>query len=151
MIPVDYFIILGLVFLFSFIYFYFGKNKSISAILSLYIAIIFYEKADILNKLIFKNFNPLKHSINQWIVYIGVSIVIYLLISKHIHSFENDSGIVKSIIYGISVTLFILSVSYFLIPSESIYNFGSQIDSLFIKNIGFYPYIFAPLVILLFV
>jgi hypothetical protein len=151
MISVDYFVILGIVLVFSFIHFYFGKNKSISTILSLYIAIIFYEKADILKKLILKNLDPFKHSINEWLIYLGASVVIYLLISKHIHSFEDEGSIVKSIIYGVSISVFVLSISYFLIPSESIYNFGSHIDSLFIKNIGFAPYILAPLVILLFI
>ncbi len=149
--PIDYIILAGLVFVFSFLTFYFGKDKAISSILSLYIGILFYEKTPVLQKIILEGKSPIFHSLNQWVVYLAVSIVIYLLISKHIHSFDTETSIFRSIIFGISLSILILSVSYFIIPSENIYNFGSIIDHLFIKNIGFYPYLLAPLVILLFI
>lgn len=149
MIPIDYFVILGLVLIFSFVAFYFGKNRSISVTISLYLGILFFEKTPILQKLIIKDTSPLSNTLNQWAVYLLVSTILYLLISRHIHSFESDTSIFKSIVYGISMSIFIMSLSYFLIPSESIYNFSGQIDYLFVKDIGLYPYIFAPFLLLL--
>ncbi len=149
--PIDYFVILGLIVVFSFVFFYFGKNKSISVTLSLYLGMLFYEKIPFIEKLILKNKSQIFSSINHWLVYLILSVAFYLLISKHIDSFQSDTSIPKSVIYGLAMTILILSISYFLIPSETIYNFGSQIDHLFVKNIGFYAYILAPIVLLFFI
>jgi hypothetical protein len=150
MISIDFLVILGLIIVISALAYFFGRNKSISVLLSMYLGILFYQKAGFISKLMFMGGNITKETINSLIIYLAMVLIAFFLIKRHIEHFDSQLGIAKAFILGISITLFILAFTHFVIPTESLYNFGPKIDSFFTKDIGLFPYLILPLIILLF-
>ena len=145
----DFLVILGLIFIFSVIGFYLGKNKSISILVSMYVGILFYEKLPFLSKVLFLK-SPIGNTLNRLAIYTIIVFLIYLVLKKHISGFGENFNIIKAVFFGLAITIFIIILSYYLIPIESIYDFGDKIDKIFrIKTGLFYP-ILIPLAIIAF-
>lgn len=148
MIPVDFFVLFGILVVSTIFCFYIGKSKSLSVLFSLYLSVLFYDKIPFLSKLIFIKNSSLHITINYLILFIAIVLIFNFLISKHIHSFDTDLSISKSIIFGLALTVFILYIGYYIISIEPIYNFSSKIDSIFALKSGNFYLLLAPLAII---
>jgi hypothetical protein len=146
----DIAIIVGLLIIFGVYCFYFGRNSATTLILSLYIGLLFYTKAPFIEKLlIFKN-SPLELSLYILGIYIIFVVLTYLLIKKHIHSLSSDLNAFKSVIFGLAITFFVISIGHLILQTDLIHNFGPKIESI-IDTIGPFYTLLAPLLILLLV
>ncbi len=127
------------------------ENKLVSALISLYLAILLYTQAFFVKTLtILKGSDQLFW--NHIMILIIFFLPIFYVVNKHI-SVYSDRGFkryLKIILLVVSIIGLIISILYHIVPIASIYHFPAYLNPVFAPEQIFTIWLIAPLAILLF-
>jgi len=142
-------IILGTIFVISFIYaFSFGRNRTISFIISFYIADFLFQNFHFLNRLIFLQGDSLI-ALNKLIIFIVIFLPLNIIIGRYITESGNARAhIGRTIGYSFAMLILVLIFSYSVVNLTIFYHFSPVIDNLFSDSNMIFWWDLIPIAIL---
>lgn len=138
--------VLCVVFVFFFVYaLYFGKNRIISFLLAFYPAIFLYNQFPFIKSLTVLEGKLLL--LNQVAIFLLFLIPLDIIVGKYIFSNSMGGGghYARIAGYALGGVIIVLLFSYTVISLDAVYNFSSQIDSLFTPHGKAFWWSLAPI------
>lgn len=151
-LPADFLIIGGIFAVVLFLSLRQGKSYLASGIISLYLASFIYEFLPFTKTLV----SSIQGSSNIFWIHTAAFLIffvpIYFVISKVILSDfgRGSKKFARALLLSAAFVGLLISIFYHIIPLESVYNFSTTIDKLFISDMAFNFWLIAPLLLLFF-
>lgn len=148
--PTDILVIVGLVLVGTGFSFFIGKSKAVAIILAFLFAIPLFQAFPFTKQMTVAT-GALPQALNVLAIFLAFVILMFLLLNKYIVGDFIEGNFLKSVFLGIAFAAIVLTLSHFILPLDSLYNFGPNIDTWFGGNLGLFWWIVTPLVIVFFV
>ncbi len=148
--PTDVLVIIGLVVVGTGLTFFLGKSKTVAFLLALFAAIPLYQSFPFITQFTVAT-GALPQALNVLGIFLAFTVLMFFVLNKYIVGDFINGNFFKSVILGIAFTALVLALSYFVLPVESLYDFGPNIDKWFTGNFGLFWWLVIPLGIIFFV
>ena len=126
-------IVLAVVFFAILVYtMYFGKNRTISAILSYYPAVILFTNFPFTKQLMISK-GGIATTLNSLVIFLIIFIPLNIIINRYIiaESGQGTTHIIRTAGLAFTALILVIMFSYTIVDLSEFYNFSHVIDSLF--------------------
>jgi len=133
-LSIDFFILLA-IFLFFILYaFYFGKERIITFILSLYVAAFLFPIFPYIESVLIFTDSPLQVVLSKVSIFVAFALVANIIIGRFTFSeFSRNTfyGWFETFLLSFSATALLLVFSYHILPITEVYDFNPYLDIIF--------------------